>query len=214
MKKRLITIGDSITKGTYTGENDWCPLSLANPNFSERIKEAFAFDELINYGMNGISVSATSKTNPEYALNIYIDQAKKGDCLVIAGGTNDYGTNVMLGNIGDDNDISFYGALDVLYRKVAKVYNGTQVYVITPMRRIGENNPNKVGYILENYRMAIREKCLQYGFYIIEGFNIPINPDVEDDRKKYILDGLHPNTEGHLIYAEYVINEMKKFGNV
>ena len=45
----------------------------------------------------------------------------------------------------------------------------------------------------------------------LDGYQIPINPKIQEDKKKYILDGLHPNTEGHKLYAEYVIERIKLY---
>lgn len=36
-KKKLIVIGDSIARGTYTGKNDLYPASISHPNFTEII---------------------------------------------------------------------------------------------------------------------------------------------------------------------------------
>ena len=30
-----------------------------------------------------------------------------------------------------------------------------------------------------------------------------------EEKKKYMLDGLHPGPEGHRLYAEYVISKIK-----
>ncbi len=49
-------IGDSITKGTYTGEEDTRPASIANPCFAELIGKRLGFT-IKNYGINGVSIS-------------------------------------------------------------------------------------------------------------------------------------------------------------
>ena len=47
MKKRLIAIGGSIMKGTYTAPGEKSPSSIAHPNFAELFAEAFGYDEYI-----------------------------------------------------------------------------------------------------------------------------------------------------------------------
>lgn len=210
MTKKMIAIGDSITRGTYTGEGDWCPLSLAAPNFSQLIKEALGYDELINYGVNGVCISSTSEQEPERAITKRIDDFERADMALVAGGTNDYGTNVVLGTPTDKSDISFYGALDVLYKKLKDKYK--KVYIVTPICRM-EDDKNDIGHTLEEYRRAIEKKAQEYGFPVIDGYKIPINPKTEEGRKKHMLDGLHPNTEGHRLYAEYVIERIKAYEN-
>lgn len=206
--KKMIAIGDSITRGTYTGEGDWCPLSLAKPCFAQLVKEALGYDELINYGSNGVSISSTSKTNSEFAISKRIREMESGDMALVAGGTNDYGTNVVLGTSTDREDVSFYGALAVLYKTLKDKYE--KVYIITPIRRMIDGK-NEVDCTLDDYREAIRKRAQEYGFPVIDGYEIPIDPKTEEGRKRYILDGLHPNTEGHKVYADYVIEKIKSY---
>ena len=206
----MVAIGDSITRGTYTGEGDWCPLSLATPNFAQLIKEALEYDELINYGANGVSISSTSKTNSEFAISKRIREMESADMALVAGGTNDYGTSVVLGSPSDQSDVSFYGALEVLYKTLKEKYK--KVYIVTPIRRMADGK-NEVGYTLEDYRRAIRQKAQDYGFPVIDGYEIPLDPKTEEGRERHMLDGLHPNTEGHRAYAEYVIKKIKFYEN-
>lgn len=205
---KLITIGDSITKGTYTGIGDTCPASIANPNFSEILRQKLGFSELKCYGINGVSVSVTSSVNPEYAISKNYDNTDDGDFLIIAGGTNDFGTDVVLGSPADREDVSFYGALYVLYSKVLKRMPKEKVVVIIPINREYEGD-NKAGFSLDQYRNAIIERANDFGFYLVDGRKIPINPKNPDDKKRYICDGLHPTQEGHYVYADYVYERIK-----
>ncbi len=210
MPKTLVAIGDSITRGTFTGENDPYPCSIASPNFVEIIRRGLGYDNLINYGENGVSVSATSPTMPELAVCKRVDEFVNADTAVVAIGTNDFGNSVALGNNNDTTDISFYGALDILYRKLKIKYQ--TVYIITPIRRLNAEK-NEKGFSLSDYRDAIKYKAKQYDFPVIDGYKIPIDPYDENERKRLILDGLHPNTEGHKLYADYVISVIKQLEN-
>ena len=203
MNGRLIAIGDSITKGTYRE-------GVAKPCFAELLKEKFGFDELFNYGHNGTSVSTLSPTFPEHAMSVYVDEMAQGDCVIVAGGTNDYGASVELGTPKDIEDVSFYGALTVLYRKLAEKYKSAKIFIVTPIRR-KPNGPNKKGYTLEDYRQAIAYRAKEYGFYLIHGDKMPIDPYLQSDTENYISDGLHPNTAGHAIYAEFLGKEIRRY---
>jgi len=205
---KLITIGDSITRGTYTGENDPCPMSLAKPNFSELLKEKLGFSYLKCCGINGVCISATSYQNPEYAISKNFDNLEDGDFLIIAGGTNDYGTDVLLGTPSDKEDVSFYGALYVLYSKVIKRFPKEKVAVIIPINREYDGK-NNAGFTLEQYRRAIIERATEFGFNLVDGRKMAINPKDPENKKKYISDGLHPTKEGHYIYADYVYDCIK-----
>ena len=210
MYKKLIVVGDSITRGTYTGETDDCPKSIANPCFAQIVQKGLNIPQMINYGMNGISVSRTTYQSPDYAISLYIDQMETGDILLLAAGTNDYGTNVELGSVEDREDVSFYGGLYVLYTKIKERFQGAKVYIVSPIRRTA-NAKNK--YTLEQYKQAIAIRAAQFGFFVIDGYEVGINPADEANRKAYILDGLHPNTAGHALYGNYILEKIKQYEN-
>lgn len=207
--KRLIALGDSITKGTYTAPGDPSPNTVADPNYAELVRGGLGYDELLNYAMNGISVSTATPTLPEHSMCRRIDCMQTGDTVIIAGGTNDYAAGVPLGCVGDREESTFYGALEVLFGKVRSKYDASDVYVVTPIRRQldGENSR---GHTFEEYRVAVAQVAEAYGFNVIDGFGVPIDPKTEEGRRAHILDGLHPNVEGHRLYAEYLISKMKK----
>lgn len=204
--KRLVTIGDSITRGTYTDFGDDCPAHIASPCFAEIVKEKLGFDELLNYGYNGVSISTTTYQNPKGAMSVGIDEMEIGDFAIVAGGTNDFGTDVELGTPADKTDISFYGALDIFYKKLRERY-GDKLLIVTPIRRIQKTNAK--GYALEDYRKAIEYRAKEYEFCVLDGYSVPIYPEKEEHRKAYILDGLHPNTAGHALYAEKMIEKIR-----
>ena len=205
---KLITLGDSITRGTHIDDNGaW---AVAQPNFSQVLAEGLSADELVCLGLNGVSVSRTSTTNPDAALSILCDEAIGGDIVVIAGGTNDYGTSVALGKPTDREDNSFYGGLHVLYTKIRENNPKAKVFVVLPIRRKNENNKNEAGHILDDYRAAICSTAKAFGYTLIDGRNVPIDPENAEQARAYIRDGLHPNTKGHALYGEYLITQIKK----
>ncbi len=210
MSKRLITLGDSITFGTYTEEGDNSPNSVVQFNFSTLIKQALGYTELINYGINGTAISSTSNTNSALAMCIRAKEMEYGDTVIVAGGTNDYGTNVILGDVNDKQDISFYGALDVLCKTLKEKYKS--VYFITPIRREKDGN-NAVGSSLEDYRKAIEIKAKEYDFTVFDGYGVEIYPKIEEHKNKFMYDGLHPNQAGHELYAKYIIESIKEHEN-
>ena len=210
-KKKLIVIGDSITKGTYTGINDKYPASIARPNFTDAIAKHFDL-EYINYGMNGVSISSLSPQLPEWAICKQTETYESADIVVVAAGTNDWGGCVPFGNKKDKMDCSFYGALYLLYSKIKEKYKNSIIFVITPILREGESK-NKKGNSLQQYREIIKSRAEEFGFIAIDGESIPINPENERDRDSYILDGTHPNVAGHRLLSEHLIKAMEKFLN-
>lgn len=194
--KRLVAIGDSITHGSCGGE----PYSLVEDNFIKLFASEFNFDEVLNYGTNGTTVCTDTDWRPTLAMCVYIDEMFPAPLAIIAGGTNDYGKDVEIGNITDDTDKTFYGALKILFEKAAKRYE--KVIVITPIKRKNEQK-NKKGYTLGDYRNAIKKVASGYPFLVVDGESIPLEFD------EHIPDGLHPNSAGHKIYAVHLIEKLK-----
>jgi len=206
---KIVVTGDSITVGTYTKEGQKSPNSVAKPNFSEIIKEKLGAEQLINYAINGVSISSTSYQSPEYAIATTIKNTEPADVIIIAAGTNDYGTGVQIGAPDDRVDNSFYGGLYALYSFLKENRSGAKIVVVLPIRRL-EDGLNTAGFALEDYRAAIRQKAEQFGFYVFDGYDIPIFPKEEECRKKFILDGLHINEAGHALYAQYLYDFIKR----
>lgn len=206
---KLIILGDSIAKGTYTDakKGQTSPGSIASPNFAECLKEMLHATEMINLGTNGISYSSCSSVNPDYALSKTCMKATDGDVVILAAGTNDYSTNVKLGNNEDCEDISFYGAVEIVFSTIRRNNPKAKVYVVLPIPRQNEEK-NIKGYVLDDYRMALEYKAGIHGFKVIDGRKMSIDPKKEEDRSVYMEDGLHPNTQGHRKYADMLYGEM------
>ena len=206
---RLVTIGDSITKGTFTDIGQSSPNSVASPNFSDILKEKFGFAELFNYGINGTSISRTTYQFPELAMSIRVKDTVDADVIIVAAGVNDYATDVELGKKDDREDVSFYGALNVLYSFLKENRKNSKIFIVTPIKRQNDG-PNKKGYTFDEYREAIVYRAKEFGFPVIDGYGLLIDPKTEEGRRKHILDGLHPNQEAHLLYGEYLYEQIKK----
>jgi lysophospholipase L1-like esterase len=100
---------------------------------------------------------------------------------------------------------------------------------LTPLRRYGfkvteeymqllhDTMPNEVGHTLAEYREAIFNKCAMHGIsvidtYTISGFDFSEGQDgihsFDENavgKSPWTVDGLHPNTEGHLELARRIL---------
>ena len=208
MKKSLVAIGGSIVKGTYTGENDKSPMSIAHPNFAEIVCKELGFDELLNYGQNGVCLSPFKGPFPKDATLRKFDFAEAGDALIIMGGSNDYAASIPIGKPTDRTESTFMGSIRLLFEKVAKIYPKEKVCVVNSIRRHVDGE-NEVGATLADYRAAFCRLISEFGFIEVSGPDIPMDPHDPEHREKYLRDGLHPNVEGHRILADVIISKVK-----
>ncbi len=196
-QKKMVAMGDSITHGTGDGET----FGVVANYFAKVIANQYGY-ELKNYGTNGTTIAEQDEWRPTCSLCNYIDETYKADVLLVAGGTNDYGRNVEIGNERDTDKTTFYGALKIFFEKAKVKYN--KIIVITPINR-KQHEQNEKGYCLQDYRDAIEKVASKYGATIIDGRNVPI--DGNDER--LIPDGLHPSADGQKVYSEFLLKALK-----
>ena len=208
MKKTLVALGDSITVGTYTAPTDKSSDSISSPNYAELVAKALGYTELLNYAQNGTCISPLKGPRPSDAILFRFDKAAVGDAIIVSGGTNDYAAEIPIGTLKDRCDDTFLGAARLLFEKIKDKYPQDKVYVITPIKRETDGK-NGAGYIHRDYGDALALLAREFGYFVIDGYGVPINPKNAEEKKKYMLDGLHPGPEGHRLYAEYVISKIK-----
>jgi lysophospholipase L1-like esterase len=135
------------------------------------------------------------------------------DLVLVFGGTNDYGHgDAPLGRFGDRTVYTFYGALHVLYSSLLEKYPGALIFVMTPLHRLGEENPKgdgikeRVSGTLRDYVNIIREVAEYYSLPVLDLFSVSgLQPAVPAIRERYIPDGLHPNDAGHRVLADRIV---------
>lgn len=198
---KLVVLGDSIAVGTYTGENDRCPMSKAKP-FGEILKEKAGFTEFENCAVNGITYSKALGRNPDFSVIEQEKHAGECDMLLISAGTNDYGINVKFGDESDADDVSFCGAVEVVFNAIANKRKNTRVVIVTPYTRY-DGDVNKEGVSLSAFRTVLANKAKKYGFTVVDGDKIPL-------KNERLRDNLHPDQEGHEIIADYIARSIIK----
>ena len=213
--KKINFIGDSITEGARVASPD---------NFYPNIlKKSAGLAEARNYGVGGSRIARLPKEKLEGIpsdedFNARAERMDPDfDAVVVFGGTNDFGHgNIPLGQMGDTDVYTFYGALRTLCLYLIKNYPDKQIVFMTPLHRLNEEldynkrkedgNPN--ARPLVDFVNAIREVC--------ELFSIPVLDMFKDSGmparvwawcEKYMPDGLHPNDEGQKIIA----HKLQKF---
>lgn len=203
--KIAVAYGDSITHGTFTDVGDNSPDSVVDKKWCDVVSERLGFKYLSNYGQNGISISSTSSVLSGNALSLgYKNLRGDAEVIMIAAGTNDFGTNVKLGNNSDTEDISFCGGLNVLCAGLKEKFPNAKVIFITPIDR-RDSASNALGLSLDDYRKKIEEIAGGvYGFEIVDGTCTGFDASDPSFISNYMRDGVHPNQEAHILYGEAV----------
>ena len=185
--KIAVAYGDSITHGTFTDVGDTSPDSVVEKKWCDVVSERLGFRYLSNYGQNGISVSSTSPVLSGSALSLgYKNLRGDAEVIMIAAGTNDFGTNVRLKERFPDAAVIF----------------------ITPIDR-KDSASNALGLSLDDYRRKIEEIAGGvYGFRIVDGRCTGLDAGDPAFIRDYMRDGVHPNREAHILYGEAVAKEL------
>ncbi|MBR6706230.1 MAG: SGNH/GDSL hydrolase family protein [Clostridia bacterium] len=206
--KKILFLGDSITAGHGTsGENKWFTSLLSK-----------RYDAVcVNYGIGGTRIARQEKPseNPEHDKDFpgrIEEMEKDADIVCVFGGTNDFGHgDAPIGKMSDRTVFTFYGALHVLYSLLIEKYPAALIFVITPLHRLGEEDPRGNGSkekdvaSLREYVDIIRRVAEYYSLPVLDLYALSgLQPAVPVIREKYIPDGLHPNDEGHRVIADRI----------
>ena len=206
--KKMNCLGDSITEGHG--------LSASGKHFFTILKERCGLAEARNYGVGGSRIARQTNPNPGeakdwdfcYRAQFMDDDA---DIITVFGGTNDYGHgDAPLGCMSDRTDLTFYGALHVLFRRLINKYPAATIIVFTPTHRGYENSPYGDGSRragekapLKKYVEIIREVAQFYSLPVLDLYAMGgMQPDIDVNRVRYMPDGLHPNDAGHELIAD------------
>ncbi|MBQ8147049.1 MAG: SGNH/GDSL hydrolase family protein [Clostridia bacterium] len=211
--KKINFIGDSITEGARVEKEE---------NFYPNIiKRNAGLKEARNYGVGGSRIARihnmTGSPSDE-DFNMRAERMDKDvDIIVVFGGTNDFGHgNIPLGQMGDNDVYTFYGAVKTLCLYLIKNFPDKPIVFMTPLHRLNEeldynkrleeNNPNAKP--LSSFVNAIREVCELFSIPVLDMFKEGGMPArVWAWCEKYMPDGLHPNDEGQKLIA----HKLQKF---
>ncbi len=204
-------LGDSITEG-------YLVLDRENNRYDSRVKKHFKLKEAYNYGLGGTRLAHQHEADikPRHDLCFCgraYDMNPDADLIVVFGGTNDYGHgDAPVGQATDKTPDTFYGAVDFLINILAELYPKAKVVFMTPAHRVGDEKPSvretkkSDALPLKGYCEIIKQKCGEYNIPVLDLYEeLGINPNNEEDKVKYVPDGLHYNDEGHRFIAERLI---------
>ena len=199
-------IGDSITEGVGATLSEFSFPSIFFKNTD--IKKA------INYGVSGTRIARQNKTFMDYHNwdNDFIARVDTMeddfDCIVVCGGINDYmHGDAELGFLGDCTEYTFYGALNVLIKKLKMKFPKAVLIFMTPIPFVEDKSfeyahINKGHYFYE-YLDAIKAVCEYHSVILFDLYSeIGIDSKNEDDRNRFYSDTIHLNDNGYSKIAE------------
>ena len=153
----------------------------------------------INYGYNGSWISYTDAMPEGNEMCVrYATMTEDADIITCLGGINDINNNAALGQMGDTENTTFYGAMDLLIRGLLGKYPGKRIGFITPPR-YGD------GAREQPYIDAIHAVCEKYAVPVLDLYREGMASTATAELSAtYFKDGLHPNELGHDVIARKV----------
>jgi len=202
--KKLVALGDSITWQDGRAYSSGPQSGQIAVGYMTLLKYYLGLLSFNNLGANGAtmvdganSIMVVGKT-ANYTLY---------DLVTILAGTNDYGTSMPMGVIGDVGsafDIAtFYGAYQSLIEYIFTSNPLIKVYLFTPTKRFDQQTANSVGLLLKDYRDAIIAIGDLYSIPVLDLYSKSgINSLTADT---YTRDKLHPIDIGYAKLCETIL---------
>lgn len=183
-------IGDSIVYGSYG-------------NLVGKIAERLGLSVARNYGIGG-SRMARTQYDSQYTPVVlrYMDMSDDADIIVVAAGTNDYSTQVPIGDPDSTDMTTFNGALNTIMDGLRKKYPDKLVVFTSILHRY---NDKSLPITVDRYREAIAERCEAKHFVFYDSYRYSGFDFAKDYYAKVLTDdGLHPNEKGVEILARKI----------
>ena len=199
--KQWCCLGDSITYGANTDK--------AYFNF---ISERCAITPY-NFGESNTSIAKSSSSVTNNMASRYSDMYNDVDFVTVFGGTNDHGQNIPIGEWGDADELTLYGAMKILVEGLVAKYVGKKIGFILPLPKCTQTGGVYTDYSYPNasfvpYIECIKDVCKRYSIPILDLYlDSGLAVGNANVRTALIPDGLHPNTAGH----EFISWQIQKF---
>ena len=214
VNKKIGFLGDSITYGYDPIANNGS--KMANP-WPGQVGEMLGFEYYENKGVSSSVLSASfgrvdALTMSKYYVNLRDDL----DFVFVMGGINDVWNKLPLGQFGDTEDTTIYGALDVLVKKLLTRYpshTGTKIIFSNYC------NWDQLPYIRQDmtwqdFLKAIDDVCGKYGIPVCNmskevGISAYSDTDYYYWNKQNGYHDAHPKQVTADVIAKYVANWLR-----
>ena len=181
-----------------------------NKIYCDWVKEIFGLSKVNNYGISGTTIAKKNASDNTAMCVRYANMDNNADLICVMGGVNDRWFNCQLGNFGDTDPITFYGAMETLCDGLLTKYPGKTIIFITPTEQNhnGCNSANNTGYTATDFANAMKRVCAKYSIPVFDANTCSgIYPLNQANATLYTTDKLHLNNKGH----EVLGNKLSKF---
>ena len=181
-----------------------------NKIYYDWVKEILGLSKVNNYGIGGTTIAKKNASDNTAMCVRYANMDSNADLICVMGGVNDRWFNCQLGNFGDTDPITFYGAMETLCDGLLTKYPGKTIIFITPTEQNhnGCNSANKTGYTATDFANAMKRVCAKYSIPVFDANTCSgIYPLNQANAAIYTTDKLHLNNKGH----EVLGNKLSKF---
>ena len=220
--KKFYFVGDSITFGV--GVSDYVNQSDLLLNSYVNKFKGITGCEVTNLAISGATITSRSGY-PSFVGNEFYQIQSDADYVVIFGGTNDYWSQIPLGNETDTTTYTFYGAMNYIFENVPASAPNAKMIFIMPYQQwrtditidgyakdadngYGSDRSYGVGD-LKTYRDIMIAYCQKYGIPYLDLYSMMQSPMLPAYRGMYTdIGDVHPNNNGHTAIAYLLYNFM------
>lgn len=210
--KTAVIYGDSISTGNH-----------GKGGYEGLIKEKLKIGEIYNHAVGS---SGMSRTTPNSLIGLLENEEnihKDADLIIIWHGSNDWYWGAPLGDIKNDDEHTFSGALKAVVNKLRKCSPNGVIVFLTPIFRYeapdkchvkeeGYLNKNSVNLTLKDYHDAIIDASVMLGFATIDLRKLT---DFHYyNAEKYFEDYVHPCEAGYKKIADIIASNIDLLINI
>ena len=191
--KKMVVIGDSIARGG-AGLMTYAIGSILN------------LASIKNYAIGGSSIASRSEYDATYTpvVTKYLDADTDADIVLVHAGTNDYSSQVPIGDTDSEDITTFNGALNVLMAGLRSRYPTSLIVFSGILDRINDDLTTPC----QTYRDALEAACRRHFMVFYNGYK-ETNLYMKGENNPYTSDGLHPNQVGANILGRSIAGFIK-----
>lgn len=216
--KRMLVFGDSITETATMNDDGTNYAEGFRTNWPTFAKDALCVSYVKNYAKSGAGIRTRAgleyrqQLENQIAMAISDSENDAIDIVVVSLGTNDgtpndsYDSAMGVSSIDKLNKTRFCEALRWAMWTLRTKYPKATFFIATPIQRASREQPPAL-------REAIIKTANRYNFIVIDAeceCGIVRENEVVDGYGLYLVDGLHPNTDGAKLMAKYYSNVILK----